>query len=103
MQQTLLQVKKLEKFLQKHGEEPLLSGTISKMFDFQVRKYEGKIKELDRDLRRFERIYKKESAVFYKAFQKGKLGDEIDFIEWSSLYQLRENLLEKKNDLVSCR
>ena len=99
MKQTLLRVRSLEKFIQKHGEDAFISQTISKMLAYKVQKYKEQIKRLDKALRKFERTYEKESAVFFQEFVEGSLGDEMDFIEWSSLYQIRNSLLEKKNEL----
>lgn len=103
MQQTLSKVKNLEKFIQKYGEDTLLSQTISKMLDYKIHKYNEEIKRLDKELKKFERIYKKESPVFFKEFKEGRLGDEMDFVEWSSLYQMRNHLLEKKAELEGTR
>ncbi len=99
MKQTLLRVRSLEKFIQKHGEDAFISQTISKMLAYKVQKYKEQIKRLDKVLRKFERVYEKESAVFFEEFVEGSLGDEMDFVEWSSLYQIRNSLLEKKNEL----
>ena len=99
MQQTLSKVKNLKKFLQKYGDDTLLSGTISKMLDYQINKYNEKIKKLEKNLRKFERSYKKESSVFFKEFREGRLGDQMDFVEWSSLYEMRNRLMEKKAEL----
>jgi len=54
---------------------------------------------LNKDLKKFERTYKKESSVFFKEFKEGRIGDDMDFVEWSSLYQMRNRLLEKKAEL----
>ncbi len=68
-----------------------------------MEKYNKEIKGLDRELKKFERKYKKESSVFFKAFKEGMAGDDMDFIEWSSLYQMRNGLLEKKTALKGKR
>lgn len=99
MQQTLTKVKNLEKFLQKHGEDPFLSNSISKMLDYKMQEYDDEIKKLNRELKKFERKYKKDSSVFFKEFSGGVAGDDLDFIEWSSLYQMRNGLLDKKTAL----
>jgi len=39
------------------------------------------------------------SSVFFKKFTEGKIGDDMDFIEWSSIYQMYQRLLEKKDAL----
>jgi hypothetical protein len=100
MEQTLLKVKNLEKFIKKHGEDAMISQTISKMVAYKVQKYEGEIVRLNMELKKFEQTYKKDSTGFYEEFKAGKIGDEMDFVEWSSLYQIRNRLLEKKKELV---
>ena len=99
MAQTLLQVKNLEKIIKKHGEDPFISQTISKMLAYKIKKYEEEIQRLNKELNRFEKTYKKESSTFFQEFKAGKLGDNMDFIEWSSLYQMCNRLLEKKAEL----
>lgn len=99
MTQTLSQVKDLEKFIQKHGEDSFISQTISKMLSFKIRKYAKDIKRLDEELKGFEIIHKMKSAAFFKAFQEGKIGDDLDFIEWSSIYKMQKQLIEKEAEL----
>ena len=41
------------------------------------------------------------SDSFYAKFEAGKLGDAMDFFEWSSLIELRRDLLHKLNRLES--
>lgn len=103
MQQTLSKVKTLEKFVQKYGEDAVISQTITKMLDYKIQKYDEEIKRLNKLIKRFERLYKKESSVFFSEFQKGNLGDKMDFIEWDSLYQMRNCLIEKKTELEKNR
>lgn len=99
MAQTLLKVKNLEKFIKKHGDDRFISQTINKMLTYKIQKYEEEIERLNKELKRFERSCNKESSTFFKEFKSGKLGDNMDFIEWSSLYQMRNRLLEKKAEL----
>ena len=97
MQQTLARVKTLEKFVQKYGEDAVISQTISKMLAYKIQKCDEEIKKISKDLKKFERTYKKESADFIREFKDGKLGDKMDFIEWSSLYQMLNRLLDKRD------
>jgi len=103
MQQTLAKVKNLEKFIQKHGEDSVISQTITKMLDYKIQEYDEKINKLNKDLKKYERKYKKESPLFFDEFNKGRLGDEMDFIEWTSLYQMRSKLFKKKAELQKGR
>lgn len=99
MKQTLSKVKNLEKFIQEHGEDTFFSQTISKMLNYRIQKYDEEIKKLNRELKKFERKYKKTSSSFFNEFQEGRLGDGMNFVEWSSLYQMRNRLIEKKTAL----
>ena len=99
MEQTLSKVKNLEKFIKKHGDDNLIFQTISKMLNYKVQRYESEIKRLDVELKKFEQAYKKDSAIFIKEFNEGILGDEIDFVEWSSLFKMRSRLLDKKIEI----
>jgi len=103
MDQTLLKVKTLQKFIQKHGEDIFISQTISKMLNYKIKEYEKKIKKLDKDIKRFERTYKKDSSVFFKEFRAGNAGDDMDVVEWASFYQMRNLLLDKKAELEGKR
>ncbi len=96
MQQTLAKVRSLEKFIQKYGEDVVISRTINKMLEYRIKKYDEEINRLDKELKKFERKYKRTSSSFFNDFNKGKLGDHMDFIEWSSLYQMRNRLADKK-------
>ena len=103
MQQTLTKVKTLQKYLQKYGDDAVISQTITKMMDYKAQKYDEQINKLNKDLKKFEKKYKKNSAIFYEEFKDGRLGDNMDFIEWSSLYQMRNNLVNKKRELAGAR
>lgn len=100
MQQTLTKVKNIEKFLKKYGEDTVISQTISKMLEYKVQRYDEEMKRLNREMKRFERKYKKDSSAFFEEFKHGKLGDSMDFIEWSSLFQMRNRLAEKRTEIV---
>lgn len=99
MKRTLLKVKKLEKFIEKYGEDSFVSQSISKMLDYKIKEYGEEIKRLNKELRMFERTYGMKSLVFYRKFSEGRLGDNMDFIEWSSIYQMHKHLLGKKVEL----
>ena len=99
MQPALAKVKTLENFLLKHGEDAYISTTLAKMLEYKIRKYGNELAALQQDLRELENKYAMPSAEFFAKFQRGILGDEMDFIEWAALYQMHQALLEKKKAL----
>lgn len=103
MPETIEKIKTLEKFLNKHGDDAFISNTLTKMLDYKIQQYDQDIAALEEDLREFEKKYAMTSADFFAKFQKGGLSDETDFIEWAALYQMRQNLLGKKEELASVK
>lgn len=103
MQQTLAKVKHLEKFIRKYGEDVVIAQTINKMLEYKIGGYDEEINRLTKELKKLERKYKKESPVFFKEFNQGSLGDDMDFVEWASLYRMRTRLAEKKAGLEGIR
>jgi hypothetical protein len=99
MNRTLARVKHLEHFITRHGDDVLISRTISKMLSYKIQQYDAEIRKLGKELKRFERVHKMSSPDFFGDFMDGKLGDDMDFVEWSSLYQMRQHLIEKKAEL----
>jgi hypothetical protein len=51
--------------------------------------------ELESDLQQYETQYEMPSAEFYQRFRAGELGDDIDFVEWSSFYQMSCSVRER--------
>ena len=100
MKKTLSNVKNLEKFIEKHGDDLFISKSLAKMLDYKIKNYETKIKELPKELKTFERTYRTKSSVFFKKFNEGKIGDNMDFIEWSSIYRMYMRFLGKKSILI---
>lgn len=57
--------------------------------------------ELETDLQQFETQYQMRSLEFYQKFRAGELGDDIDFVEWSSFYQMSCSVRERLLILLS--
>jgi hypothetical protein len=63
----------------------------------EIKSIEQQIREIEFDLQAFEKQYQFSSQQFYQQFKDGKLGDRIDFVEWSSFYQMWCSLQERLN------
>lgn len=103
MPETIEKIKTLEKFLSKHGDDGYISNTLTKMLEYKIQQYDQDIAVLQEDLQKFEKRYAMTSAEFFEKFQKGSLGDEMDFIEWAALYQMHQNLFDKKEELSGAK
>lgn len=47
---------------------------------------------LETNLLAFEKQYGMISAEFYQCFERGEMGDAMDFMEWSSTIEMLNNL-----------
>jgi hypothetical protein len=86
---------KLELLKDAYSDQAELDQILGKLLEVALSQHRLRLEKYDRDLREFEQRYKMESRIFYQRFEAGELGDDIDFFEWSSLYELRQNILEK--------
>lgn len=94
MGQTLKQIHVLWRYAQVHGEDQLLSMTLSKLIESKIDQYSREIEELEEEMRRFERKYDMKSEKFYKSYQRGELGDAMDFHEWFALCDMHRRSFE---------
>lgn len=93
MPNSLAIAHKFEQFVSLYGDDPFISKTISKMVSTRVATLNKELKSVQQALCRFERIYGKTSEIFFKEYQDGAAGDDMDFIEWSSIIMMRDRLL----------
>jgi alpha-amylase/alpha-mannosidase (GH57 family) len=52
------------------------------------------------DLAKFEEQYDCSSDEFYRRYQAGQTDDRMDYIEWASLAQMRDNLQQRLHILT---
>lgn len=97
--QALSNIRILERYVEKNKNDKAVAGTINKIIQFKIDKYKRELKALETELEQFDKKYNMTSPELFKAFEAGKLGDSMDFIEWSSLYKIYQRLLERKNIL----
>ena len=55
----------------------------------------ARLSQLEADLAEFEQRYDLPSAEFYRLFQSGQTDDRMDYVEWASLVQMRDNLTQR--------
>ncbi|MFB0533494.1 MAG: hypothetical protein ACETWR_00780 [Anaerolineae bacterium] len=48
--------------------------------------------ELAHELQEYERKYEMRSSEFFERFQRGELGDDMEWIDWAGTYQLFQRL-----------
>ena len=84
-------------------DEKELRQLLSKVMDVALSQQQHRLRRYDRELQEFEQRYVMDSAVFYEQFEAGQLGDEMDYFEWAGLYELRQALEQKIQQLERAR
>ena len=59
------------------------------------------LRQYARDLQEFELRFDMESPFFYRRFEAGELGDNMDFFEWAGLYELYQEVQSKVERLAA--
>ena len=85
---ALAQLKKLENYVTQYGDDQFISSSLTKLVEYKIQRYENTLEDLRQDLMKFEQIYQKPSDEFYQAFIRGEAGDDMDVVEWGSLYAM---------------
>ena len=79
--------------LYREGQASELMGrTLDKLLAQEIERSQAQLGQLQTDLRSFETQYDLASDEFYRRFQAGQMDDRMDFVEWASLVQMRDNL-----------
>jgi hypothetical protein len=97
--------RRLERLAEYYEQGPaseLMSRTLDKLLTLEANACQEQLRQLHTDLVGFEQQYGLPSAEFYLQFQSGQTDDRMDYVEWASLYQMKQDL-EKRLFLLTGR
>ena len=95
MSTVVRKVKRLEEYIAStnaSARDKVLELTIDKLLDRETSRLISQKARLEQQLAGFERTYRLSSKEFYDKFERGELGDAMDFVEWSATYEMVANL-----------
>ena len=78
---------------------PLISDAIKK----EIAVIELGIKQTQSILQQFEKKYRMKSGAFYANLTRGKLKENLDFIEWEGEYETLKRLREQIRELKGAK
>lgn len=98
---VLEKVKRLEQYVaaDENAIDQVIEQTLDKLSERETSRLETFKLRLDTRMAAFEQQYNMLTPDFYLQFEKGEVGDAMDFIEWSATYEMLENL-EKRMTLL---
>ena len=73
----------------------LMERTLDKLLTHEVEICQSQLSQLQVALVEFEQQYDCSSDEFYHRFQTGQTDDRMDYVEWASLVQMRDNLRQR--------
>ena len=92
MGQTLDKIQRLGRIVSHNDtEDHVLELTLNKILNREINKIQSQIEGFNNLLFQFEKKYDLDSANFVKQYEKGTIGDNIDYIEWVSTIEMKRN------------
>lgn len=87
---TLEKVRRLEQYIavDSSAVDPVLDMSIDKLLAREIKRMRKLKARLEKQLTGFEERYGLKSMDFYARYEDGKMGDAIDFIEWSATVEM---------------
>lgn len=92
-------LEKLELLKDTYSDAEEFDLIIGKLLDVALSRHRLMLEKYEQDLRVFEQRYQMTSESFYFQFEAGEVGDDVDFFEWSGLYELYQTILKKIRQL----
>jgi len=90
---VLKKIKDLESLFCNGRDDEVILQVVDTTVDKLLRYEFGReLRGIQRSLRRFEKKYEMKSDSFYRKFSKGRLGDSMDYIEWSALCDMQRRI-----------
>ena len=90
----------LAQLYQQGQASELVGRTLDKLLAHETALCREQLDQIRGDLVGFEDQYDCSSDEFYRRYQAGQTDDQMDYIEWASLVQIRDNLQERLHILT---
>jgi hypothetical protein len=90
MNVTLDKLKRIERLIQDYpAADSVLELTIDKILQREINKLNLHISNFIVQIKQWEDLYKMDSQTFLERFESGKIGDQVDFVEWASTLEMK--------------
>lgn len=79
--------------------DAVTAQTLNKLVDLEASRLRMQLEDMERVMADYERQYGMKSADFFTQFEAGQLGDRMDFVEWSGLFQMAASIRKQLQEL----
>lgn len=101
--QTVSRLRSLIDLYQSGYRSALVDQTVGKLIALEIRQLRAELKRLAERMVAYEQRYQMSSQEFYERFMAGKLGDEMDLVEWSVFYDMHKATAARLTELEAQR
>ncbi len=82
---------------------PVVDQAVEKLVALETERSRQDLERLEERLSAYEKRHGQSSAAFYAKFRAGQMGDDMDMVEWSVLWEMREATLQRLDELNRVR
>ena len=82
------------------GQNQVVDQVVHKLFDLEIQRAREDLDLLQTRLTAWEQRHGLSSEEFYRQFRAGMLGDAVDYVEWSSFWDMYQAAQRRLNDLM---
>ncbi len=93
--ETLTRIHVLQEVYQEDYHSAVADRVLDKLIELERGQAERELMESWAILRAFEERHQMSSELFFERFQRGELGDDADFFEWSAMYDMCRSVQER--------
>lgn len=94
-ERTLDKLQYLEALYRRGYRSDVVDRSLDKIIALERASAQRELADLQERLRVFETRYQMPSEDFYRRFRAGELGDAMDFVEWSTFYEMWDSVRER--------
>jgi hypothetical protein len=87
--------KKLELLQDSSADDEEFDQLLAKLLEVRLSQQKRLLQQYARDLNAFELRFEMETPSFYRRFEAGELGDNMDYFEWAGLFELYQEVKRK--------
>lgn len=95
LEDIVKKLKILEEFAKFSVDDETFINVIDKLTEYKIQGFEKDLENIENDIKKFEDKYQLKSNEFIKKFESGEMGDDVDFFEWASLYDMQKRLKDR--------
>jgi hypothetical protein len=92
---TIDKLRSLEQLYRQGFQSEVIDRAIDKSLTAEAARALAERRDLEARLSAYEGQFNMSSEEFYRGFRAGKLGDGMDFVEWSVFYEMYQAILQR--------